>query len=154
MIIRRINILSDDSIEHYDAICFTSNNIIKNNGALVMGAGVAKAFKNKIKDLDTKAGHLVKLNGNVCQVVMSLAGTKYNSDTKIVSFPTKNHWRNPSDIKLIKRSAEKLMSLANEHGWKRVALPKPGCFNGGLSWDDVKDIIKPILDHRITIVYL
>ena len=35
----------------YDAICCTTNKIVKNNGELVMGAGIAKQFKAKYPDL-------------------------------------------------------------------------------------------------------
>ena len=35
----------------YDAICVTTNGVVKRNGELVMGAGVAKQFANKFANI-------------------------------------------------------------------------------------------------------
>ena len=43
---QKANILSNEIFTIADAICFTSNGILKSNGSLVMGAGVAKAFRD------------------------------------------------------------------------------------------------------------
>lgn len=154
MIIKQGNILSHESLKYFNAICFTSNGVIKNNGALVMGAGAAKAFRDKFIGLDKRAGKYVRENGNICQQIKSLTGMEYNWYTSIISFPTKHHWKNPSDIKLIEKSAHELMALIDFHKWKNVALTKPGCNNGKLNWNDVKAVLDPIFDNRITIMYL
>ena len=154
---QRIDILSKRVLSKADAICFTSNGIVKYDGSLVMGAGVAKAFRDRFKDLDFSAGAAVEKNGNICQIVdtkITIKDQSLNSHLyKIVAFPTKHHFKDPSDIELIKKSARELMELIEQNGWKLVALPKPGCRNGGLVWSEVKTAIEPILDDRVVIVY-
>jgi O-acetyl-ADP-ribose deacetylase (regulator of RNase III) len=145
---QRIDVLSERVLSKADAICFTSNGVLTHSGCLVMGAGVAKAFRDGFPGLDASAGEAVRDNGNICQVV-GFAPPR----AKIIAFPTKHNWKDPSDLELIKKSARELMELIEKHNWKLVALPRPGCRNGGLSWDIVKAVIKPILDNRVVIVY-
>lgn len=145
------NILSPDVLNLYDAICFTSNGIVKNNGELVMGAGIAKAFRNMDNKLSLCAGIAVTSHGNKCQIVSE---TLQGNPVYVIAFPTKHHWRNPSDLKLIEKSSRELMKLTEQTGWSNVALTKPGCGMGQLKWEDVRAVIEPILDDRITIFYL
>lgn len=129
-----------------DAICFTSNGVVKKDGSLVMGAGVAKAFKNTIPGLAQKAGSLVQEYGNYCQYIMDWNGTA------ILNYPTKHHWKDSSDIQLIKESANHLCHLTNDYGWGTVFVPAPGCGLGGLSFDkDVEPVLRNILDDRFII---
>lgn len=144
---QQIDILDDRVLSKADAICFTSNGILNSNGHLVMGAGVAKAFKHRFPGLDAKAGDAVMRNGNLCQIVSLEYGTP------IIAFPTKQDWRDSSDIGLIRKSSLELMELVERENWNKVALPRPGCRNGGLNWKDVKEAIEPILDDRIVVVW-
>jgi hypothetical protein len=148
-----INILSPEILKTADAICFTSNGIVKNNGELVMGAGVAKSFATKWKGLPAYFGEKVKNNGNVVHV---LSPTKWLiGKLSIVSFPTKHHWKDDSDINLIIQSAKQLVVLAAAHNWKIIYLPRPGSGLGGLNWErDVRPAIKDILDDRFIIASL
>src|SRR5688572_8080942 len=92
-----------------DAICVTTNGIVKKNGELVMGAGIALAFKNRWPHVAAYLGDKVKKYGNHCHhVVIDV------SQTNVVSFPTKHHWHDPSELELIKRSALELVKLADE----------------------------------------
>ena len=141
-----INILDPRVLQKADAICFTSNGVTKANGALVMGAGVAKAFRDTFPLLDVAAGYAVRTHGNRCQVVR-------DSKPAIVAFPTKHHWKDPSSLELIRDSAEQLMRLIEDRGWRMVALPRPGCRNGGLEWTQVKPFLS-VLDDRVVIVRL
>ena len=117
-----------------------------------MGAGVAKAFRDKFKGLGHSAGEKVSNNGNICQVV---GETVFNGRCVfIVAFPTKYNWKDRSNLALIRKSAGELMKLINERGWTNVFLPKPGTMNGQLSYVDVKKEIEGILDNRVTITYI
>lgn len=143
------NILSDEILNQADAICFTSNGVIKTDSRLVMGAGVAKVFRDRFTNLDRYAGDWVSLNGNICQVVSLEHGIP------IVAFPTKHHWKNPSDLMLIWRSAVQLKQLADKHGWQKIYLPRPGCNNGQLKWREVKSVLEDVLDDdRFIIITL
>ena len=44
------------------------------------------------------------------------------------------------------------MDIIQFYDLKNVALPRPGCANGGLNWEDVKPHLERILDDRVTIV--
>ena len=59
----------------------------------------------------------------------------------VVSFPTKDHWRTPSQIEWIEQGMESLMQLLDDHGISSVAVPALGAGLGGLPWDSVKPII-------------
>ena len=47
-----------------------------------------------------------------------------------------------SDINLIKKSALRLKIQLECFGWSRVIIPKPGCSNGELDWEKVKQVLK------------
>lgn len=152
MRIFRVNILSKNVLKTADTICFTSNGIIKRDGRLVMGAGVAKQFRDTFHDLDQQAGTAVKQYGHICQVVRQ---TIYlGNSLNIVSFPTKYNWKNKSDIKLIERSAIQLVELTDRLIWKKIYLPFPGINNGGLDKEFVTNAINKIFDDRFIICYL
>lgn len=131
----------------YDAICTTTNGVISSSGRLVMGAGNAKAFKNRFRGIDRRLGEAVVTGGNVPHVVQF-------GNTSIVSFPTKNHWRGKSSLDLIVKSANSLVKIADEKGWKTVGIPAPGVGKGGLHWRIVEGQISNILDDRFIIHFL
>lgn len=141
----KVDILKD--INSFDGVCITTNGIVRSNGRLVMGAGVAKLFRDNFTNLDLKAGLLVKEYGNNCMLLEKYGGTK------IFTFPTKLDYRDNSCIIRIKYSCVQLMNLIDLHNLVNVALPRPGCNNGGLNWDHVKEEIKELLDSRVVIVY-
>lgn len=132
----------------FDAFCVTTNGIVKKDGKAVMGAGIALDCRERFPGVDERLAHVLKLNGNN---VYHLGSYEHG---KILSFPTKNHWRDNSDIELIKRSCIQLQALIDKHGYKKVLLPRPGCSNGKLSWDYVKKNIENLLSDRVYIVSL
>lgn len=115
-----------------DAICVTTNGIIKNNKEAVMGAGIALEAKNRFPILPKILGQKILESGNKVHLLYT------TNDYCIVSFPTKHHWRDKSDLDLIKRSILELVGMTNEMKWSKVVIPRPGCGNGGLDWKDVK----------------
>lgn len=131
-----------------DAICITTNGIIKKNQEAVMGAGIALSAKNKYPNLPLSLAVKLRAGGNHVYHIPQKDGVN------IVTFPTKNHWRDDSDTALIKQSCKELVELTNKKGWTNVLLPRPGCSNGKLEWEDVKLIIEPLLDDRFTVVTL
>jgi hypothetical protein len=142
-----------------DAICFTSNGIVKANGELVMGAGIAKAFRDRFPMLAKEAGMTVKKHGNHVHAFWALdekdANPLFSSERIVFSFPTKHHFKDPSDVELIERSAKELVTFVNGltlSPLNKIYLPRPGIGLGGLKWEDVKKVIEPILDDRFYIV--
>ena len=110
----------------------TTNGNIKSNGEAVMGRGIALQAAERYPELPTLLGNYIKRGGNsVC----------INSDHKIIMFPTKNKWWEKSNCELIKKSCKDLFILCIQWNIKDIVMPMVGCSNGGLKWDNVKEII-------------
>lgn len=63
----------------------------------------------------------------------------------IINFPTKTHWRAPSQISYIEQGLADLVGVIREYGIKSIALPPLGCGNGGLDWQQVQPLIEAAL---------
>jgi O-acetyl-ADP-ribose deacetylase (regulator of RNase III) len=145
-----------DVIQRYwdfDGICIPSNGEIRSDGQAVMGKGFALAMREKWRDIGKRLGGELSRRGNVPSFLGCVnAGGYYSdfnaADTAIFSFPTKKHWRDKSDLKLITESAKKMVILAEEYELENIALPRPGCGAGGLLWADVEPVLAQILDDR------
>jgi hypothetical protein len=125
-----------------DFLCITTNGIVKKDGRLVMGAGIAKEARDRCvdRDLDLYLGNLVKIWGNKVWVT----NIDYNGK-QIISFPTKHHFKDNSDLTLIEQSCEELATVGLLMNRSEIALPRPGCGCGGLDWE----IVKPILEKHL-----
>ena len=152
MIELKTDIFHPTFISTMDAICFTSNGVIKSNGDLVMGGGVAKTFAEKYPWLPVQMGRMVKLRGNVPCLMLTNPTTLGTLKPAIISFPTKHHYKDPSDLDLIAQSAKKLVGITNDRKFAHVAIPYPGIGLGGLDKKAVKEVISPILDDRFYVL--
>lgn len=125
------------------AIVITTNgNVKKKNGECVMGRGCAKEAKDRFPWIAKELGFRIKRYGNHVHLL----------GQGIISFPTKHNWWEDSDISLIERSTQELVAIVNEIGWDSVVLPRPGCSNGRLEWDEVKPVLEKYLDDRFEII--
>jgi len=138
----------------YDALCCTTNLVVKSsNGNLVMGAGIAKQFAQRFPCLPRIWGRRTEEMLERKDVWVTPIVTPIDSDQFAVAIPTKIHWRNKSDISLIKRSIYHLAVIAKALGWKKVLLTRPGCGNGGLNWEtEVKPNIEKFLDDKFDVI--
>lgn len=128
-----------------NAICVTTNGILKPDGSLIMGAGIALQAARKFPGIDQRLGAKVKEKGNIPHTGAIKEGTA------IVSFPTKYDWKDDSSLFLILSSVKYLVKMAEKYNWAYVAMPRPGCGLGNLNWDEVKKVIEPMLDYRFVI---
>jgi len=121
----------------------------------VMGAGVALAFKNKYPEMfkayakDCKSG-LVK--PGLPSVWKN--DDMFAKDIEIINFPTKNHWRKPSEYEYIESGLKWLSEYLQQKSYSTVTLPALGCGHGGLDWGKVKELIKKYLadsQHKILV---
>ena len=124
-------------------IVITTNGTVKNNGECVMGKGIALQAKLKYPNLPFALASRLREHGNVPQCFHFC---------RLITFPTKYHWRQKSDLSLIEESCEALVE-----GMKLLDLPvlymvRPGCSSGGLDWKDVKSILEKYLDDRFIVV--
>lgn len=120
-----------------DAIVITTNCVVRWNGLAVMGRGVARQAQERWSEAPRLLGQHLIQNGNV-PTELVVGAIWY----RVFTLPTKNNWRDRSDLGLIKRSLERLLPLVSG---LRVAMPRPGCANGGLDWKEVKPAIWPLL---------
>lgn len=105
----------------------------------VMGKGLALQFKNLFPNNFLKYRQHC-LNGNLT-IGKLLIITENNK--KIINFPTKEDWRNPSKLEYIILGLEKLEIAIERFNIKSIAFPKMGCGLGGLDWNTVlPEIIK------------
>lgn len=129
----------------YKYLAITTNGATRNDGACVMGRGIASEAKERFPKFPYVLGKSIRLNGNI---VVKFENPK--KGINLIAFPVKSIWNKPASITLIKRSCLQLMEMLEDD--ETVLLPRPGCGNGNLNWEDVKKIIEPLLDDRITIV--
>lgn len=125
-----------------DWVGVTTNGVVKANGEAVMGRGTALEAKKRFPDLPKRLGHCIEFSGNRPYFFM---------DLRIFTFPTKHDWKNKSDLKLIKESAIVLAEDAQSFPTQIYLLPRPGCSNGGLKWEDVEPVISFLPDNVIII---
>lgn len=136
---------------NHTAVCVTTNGIVKRNGCAVMGKGIAKEADDRFH-VSAQLG--MKLNA--CGNHVYDLGVVHNAQQayRLVSFPTKNDWRDNSTIKRITQSAYELIAYCIEHEIETCYLPPAGCGCGGLDWDNVvSPILSQILNDRfITVI--
>lgn len=127
----------------------TTNGTIRKDGACVMGRGCAVEALRKFHGINYILGTLIQEQGNHVHLLPFSEG-----DWQVVSFPVKHHWADMADLMLIRRSAEELVKLADEHlkPGEVVILPRPGCGNGQLTWNVVSPAIANILDDRFYVI--
>lgn len=60
----------------------------------------------------------------------------------IINFPTKSHWRFPSQLSWIEKGLVDLRRVIETEGISSIAIPPLGAGNGGLEWARVKPLIQ------------
>lgn len=105
-----------------------------------MGAGVAKAFKERVPGL-------YNWYRDLCQrgefTPDSLWIYPWDSQNKqVLLFPTKIEWRYPSMFPMIEWNLRKLRRLYREMGITSLAIPPLGCGNGKLLYEEqIRDLM-------------
>jgi len=124
----------------------TTNGFVKNNGEAVMGRGCAREAAKLYPELPSLLGVWLNTRGNkVCKFTMP--------DGDLVSFPVKHHWYQDADPAIIEQSCQELVALAGMYPHTVVfVIPRPGCGNGKLKWEDVKPILERYFDERFHVI--
>jgi len=125
-------------------VCITTNGTIKKDGTIVMGRGCAREAKDRDPLLPFTLGWHVKETGNKPLLIV-VSGT---SNGLVCSFPVKHNWWEQADLSLIKESAHRLMDIIESSPEPRTfILPRPGCGNGKLTWEQVKPVLEFLPDN-------
>ncbi len=137
-----------------EALCVTTNGIVKADGHAVMGAGIAKQA-NDMLHLSARLGSYINQYGNRAFNLGQYQRCYLNdvATFTVFSFPTKHHFRLDSDINLICKSAEQIVEMCDKFGITKCYLTPPGCGCGNLNYEaTVKPWISQILDDRFVVV--
>ncbi len=121
----------------------------------VMGKGIALQFKNQFPNN-------YKIYKEVCekkelkigQLLVTEEDSLLSGRKIIINFPTKTHWRLPSEYDYISMGLQELAKVIQERNIQSIAIPPLGSGNGGLDWNKVKPIIAEVLKGIDCHVYL
>jgi O-acetyl-ADP-ribose deacetylase (regulator of RNase III) len=108
----------------------------------VMGAGVAKVVA-------TRWPEVVSPYRAACRDGSLRIGTVLVTPVEatpplraVIHVPTKDSWRQPSELRFIEAAMEPLADALVQHGIRSVAMPALGCGLGGLPWTDVRAVLQ------------
>lgn len=124
----------------------TTNPVIKNNGGVVMGRGIAKQAKDRWKRLPFVFGKNLQKSGyrNIGRI------GDFNG-TSIWWFMVKSHWAENAKLDIIQASTDMLDENFGNGIEKelrlRVDLNFPGIGNGGLEREAVLPILQKLPDN-------
>lgn len=131
-----------------DVRVITTNGFVKVNGEAVMGAGCAKEAAKRWPELPKLLAKHIKEAGNTVYQFPASSGI-----LNLVAFPVKHNWWEPADPALIEKSCQELVALAGMYDHSTIfVIPRPGCGNGRLRWEDVKPILERYLDDRFHVI--
>lgn len=111
----------------------------------VMGKGIALVFKLRYPSM-------FEVYQEYCKQKLIAVGKLWiykgeSSDPWVLNFPTKTHWKLPSEYKYIEKGLQKFVDTYKEKGITSIAFPLLGAFNGGLDKDRVMDIMVSYLSQ-------
>jgi len=112
-----------------------------------MGKGIALVFRRKYPEimLPYKRACEKKIlrPGKLLFVPLKKQKELFHHILKgIILFPTKDHWRNPSQLRWIKAGLINLKRNYKKWDLKSIGMPQIGCGLGGLKWSEVFPLIE------------
>lgn len=139
-----------DNIDQINNIMFKQGDIFDSNAQVitntintvgVMGAGLAKQFKERFPDMF--ADYQKRCRRREVRVGRPYLWKPPNREGKwVLNFPTKQHWKSNSRLKWIEEGLCYLLEHYEEWGIKSLAMPALGCDLGGLNWEKQ---VKPLM---------
>lgn len=124
-----------------DVFMITTNPIIKQDGSVVMGRGIALQAKERFPKLPYDFGCILKDLGNTC-----IGQIGIYENTHIWYFMVKNHWASDADLGVITSSLWSLQTKFQGSS-KRIDLNFPGIGNGRLPRDSVLYLLEDLSDN-------
>ena len=113
--------------------------VIPVNTMGVPGAGLAKAWAKK----DPEAAGVYQALCEKGLVTIGEINIIIHGDSRWIMFPTKEHWKHPSQLEWIEKG---LMDLQPQvTGLESMAVPALGCGLGGLEWNHVRQLLEKYL---------
>ena len=109
----------------------------------VMGKGIAREFKQIYPEMFREYQTL-------CERGLFDVGKLhwYKTANKwVLNFPTKKHWRRPSEVEYIRTGLKRFVATYHEQGVTAVSFPQLGCGNGELDWDTQ---VQPLMEEYLS----
>lgn len=132
-------------------ITFTQGNLLEARAEVlvntvntvgVMGKGIALMFKERFAEN-------MRLYVAACKAKQVVTGRMFVTEVReldgprwIVNFPTKQHWKAPSQMVWVEEGLQDLRRFLIEKQVKSIAIPPLGAGNGGLDWSAVRKRIE------------
>ena len=108
-----------------------------------MGRGLALQFAQAYPDMERQYRQICRQKAlRPGAVYLHPIAPPDQQPAWIASFPTKDHWRNPSRMPWIRDGMADLMAQMDSRGITSVAIPYLGAGLGGLNPDNVAQVIK------------
>ena len=131
-----------------DILLVTGNSTINKSGKLCMGAGAAKALRDRFPDAaDEAASLLLRASGSSYYAMWWPSRDREGREFTIGLFQTKHSWRSPSDLATIRASTWFLARQVTYQNRLTFALNFPGIGLGGLRREDVLGVISSLPDN-------
>ena len=106
----------------------------------VMGAGVAKEYRRRYPEAYHSYRSACRRGFSIGQLLLQ----RLNDGRLGLCFPTKQHWRNPSELPWIELGLEHLVKTYKSRGITSLAITPLGCANGQLNYQ--KDV-RPLMHY-------
>lgn len=119
-------------------VLVTTNNVIKSNGSLVMGKGIAREACIKFPGIDKVFGNMVRTIGEEYGILIA---DPYAA-LPIGALQTKYGWMYPSPAALVVSSLYKLRAWMAKHKEVVVHIPLPGSGLGGISVPEATSLVE------------
>lgn len=121
----------------------------------VMGKGIALMFKERFDDNYRQYAAACKAGQVQTGHMFITELSEFDGPRWIINFPTKQHWRSPSQLEWVIEGLQDLRRFLIKNEVKSIAIPPLGAGNGGLNWEQVKPEIERALgdipDIEITV---
>ena len=111
----------------------------------VMGRGLALSFRNRVQGLNDRYKEMCEVGSLSIGRLNIYQDPDPQHPRQILLFPTKEHFKNPSQMEFIEKGLQDLVSRYQDLGIEELALPALGCGLGKL--DYVKNVRPMMVDY-------
>ena len=123
-----------------DYRCIPTTGATNPDGTAMLSSGIAAEAARQFNGLDVDLGRLLTSSGNHV----------HRLRPGLLSFPVQQFaWAKPN-LQIIGRSARELMAIVGD---SLTLLPRPGCDEGGLPWEEVAKVLADLPDNIIVVVH-
>lgn len=121
----------------------------------VMGKGIALAFKQRFPENYRRYRAACQVGQLQPGQLLITRESTPAGEVVIINFPTKTHWRLPSEYGYVEAGLAELAKAIPLEGIESIALPALGCGLGGLDWGRVRALIEKHLGEvaAVAVVY-